>query len=242
MKPIIGIPANILTSFSEDFNGLPISYTPHGFVEALQRGGALPILLPISEGSSAAEYVQKVDGLVLAGGQDVSPLLYGEEPSLKLGPVSPERDAFELEIIKEAWKEKKPILAVCRGLQILNVAFGGSLYQDLSEFPKLEVQHVQKSLPDQGVHSIFTEKGTWTHKVFGSKYPVNSYHHQAIKELADEFKPVAWSKDGLIEAFETKDDSRLAVGIQWHPEWMIDKDPKMQGLFSRFVESVQNRV
>jgi len=239
MKPRIGIPANILTSFSNDFNGLPITYTPHGFVQALQRADALPVLLPMSGAETAADYLKGVDALVFAGGQDVTPTLYGEEPSLKLGPVSPDRDAFELALIKEAWEQKKSILAVCRGLQIVNVGFGGTLYQDLSDYPNLKVQHVQKSLPYTGVHTVAVEDGSWTSNVFGTTYPVNSYHHQAIKDLADPFKAVAWSRDGLIEAIEAKDSSRLTIGIQWHPELMIDRDKKMQGLFDTFVESVR---
>src|SRR5690625_4319511 len=147
-KPIITIPGNLLTSYTEQFKGIPINYTPNGFVKALLRTNATPLILPISDEQRAKEYVEMADGVLLAGGQDVSPHLYHEEPHLKLGATSPERDTFETAIIKEAWSQKKPMLAVCRGFQLMNVVFGGNLYQDLEDV-STSIQHVQTTPIDK---------------------------------------------------------------------------------------------
>lgn len=239
MKPIIGIPGNIITNLNPHYSSLPLTYTPQGFVDALHKAGALPVVFPLSTAENAREYVKSVDAVLLAGGQDVSPLLYGEEPHLKLEETSPLRDAFEIEIIKEAWKENKPVFAVCRGLQIMAVAFGGSIYQDVSLYPDLSVQHLQVSSPEIASHSIDIKEESWLGKLYGPSLQVNSYHHQAIKELPKELSPTAWSKDGLIEAFEAKDSLHLAIGVQWHPELMIHHDKEAQDLFDAFVVSVK---
>lgn len=239
MKPVIGIPGNILTNTDEGYSRFPITYTPHGFVDGLQEAGALPVIFPISNEDNARQYVQSVDAILLGGGQDVSPLLYGEEPHLKLQATSPVRDHFEMAVIKEAWKERKPILAICRGLQLMNVAFGGTLYQDVSLYPELSVQHVQQSAPATAVHSVDIDTNSWLGNLYGEIENVNSYHHQAIKELADPFKPVAWSKDKLVEAFESANDSRITIGLQWHPEWMLHHNSEAQRLFNAYVETVK---
>jgi putative glutamine amidotransferase len=231
-----------LTNSDRDYNKFPISYTPHGFIDGLQTAGALPVIFPISNEENAKQYVKSVDAIVLGGGQDVSPLLYGEEPHLKLQATNPARDHFEMAVIKEAWKEKKPILAICRGLQLCNVAFGGTLYQDVSLYPDLSVQHVQQSTPETAVHSVTIDEESWLGKVYGKKENVNSYHHQAIKDLATVFKPVAWSKDGLIEAFESKEDDRISIGVQWHPEWMLHYKEDAQHIFNVYVETVKDWV
>ncbi|MFC6464910.1 gamma-glutamyl-gamma-aminobutyrate hydrolase family protein [Marinilactibacillus sp. GCM10026970] len=238
MKPVIGIPGNILTNFSPRYNSLPVTYTPHGFVEGLHAAGALPVVFPISSEENARQYVKSVDAILLAGGQDVSPLTYGEEPHLKLEETSLERDKFEMAVIKEAWAENKPVLAICRGLQIFNVAFGGTLYQDVSLYPKLGVQHVQVSTPETAAHSVTLEEDSWLGQLYGKKANVNSYHHQAIKKLADGLRPVGWSNDGLIEAFESSDDKHITVGVQWHPELMIHNSDAAQGLFDAYVQTV----
>lgn len=239
MKPVIGIPGNILTNFEEDYNRLPISYTPHGFIEAMHTAGALPVVFPISNEENARQYVKNVDAVLLAGGQDVSPLTYGEEPSLQLQSTSPARDKFEIAVIKEAWAEKKPILAICRGLQIFNVAFGGTLFQDLSLYPNLSVQHFQKSTPETATHSIQIAEKSWLRTLYGEKANVNSYHHQAIKDLADNLEPTAWSKDGLVEGFESKDDHHITIGVQWHPELMANHKEEEQQLFNAFIDTVK---
>ncbi|WP_368645962.1 gamma-glutamyl-gamma-aminobutyrate hydrolase family protein [Alkalibacterium putridalgicola] len=240
MKPVIGIPGNILTNFSPRYTSLPITYRPHGFIEGLQTAGALPVVFPISKEEDAKHYVESVDAVLLAGGQDVSPLTYGEEPHIKLQDTSLIRDQFEIAVIKEAWTQNKPVLAICRGLQIFNVAFGGTLYQDVSLIPDLNLQHVQESTPETAAHSITIENDSWLGQLYGAKALVNSYHHQAIKQLATNLRPVAWSNDGLIEAFESKDDQHITLGVQWHPELMIHNSEAAQGLFNAYVKTVRD--
>lgn len=237
--PLIGIAGNHRQDETEEDSYL-LSYTPNGFIKGLEAACALPVILPISRAETAQEFISRIDGLVLAGGQDVSPLLFGEEPHLKVGRTYPLRDAFEMTLIKEAYKQKKPIFAVCRGLQILNVAFGGTLYQDLeSQNPDVTVLHNQKTMPTMPTHSIQIASGSELSKILGSKAVVNSYHHQAVKTLAKNFEPVAWSSDGIVEAFESKDAEHFILAVQWHPEIMLDAYDSMQQVFNNFVEHVK---
>lgn len=243
MKPIIGIPGNVLTQQSASYEGLPLTYTPQGFIDGITAGFGLPMVIPMGKPENAKQYISHIDGLLLAGGQDVSPLLYGEEPIPALTATSPVRDTFEIALIQEAIAQKKPILAVCRGIQIANVAFGGSLYQDLTHsYPDLAVQHVQQTMYDSGAHTIDLDPESRLAAIYGKSYVVNSYHHQAIKELAEPFKAVAWSKDNLIEGIEAKDPALSFVGVQWHPELMVHSDKKMQQLFTEFVSRVKKGI
>lgn len=237
-KPVIGIPGNTLTPYENRELNIPLTYTPHGFVERLQAAGALPVIFPISPKEEAKQYVQSVDAIVLAGGQDISPFTFGEEPSVKLGATNPKRDAFEIEVIEEAIKEKKPLLAVCRGMQVYNVAMGGTLYQDVSFYPELSVQHVQVTTPKTAVHSVDIDKDSWLSQTFGEKAYVNSYHHQAVHRLADDVKATAWSKDGLVEGFEKDIDGVTHIAVQWHPEFMERDHAPSQRLFNDYINYV----
>lgn len=234
-KPIIGIPGNILRGLEQAF-GLPVTYTPQGFIEGIQIANGVPLIFPISPPEDASYYVDQIDGLLLTGGQDISPMLSGEEPHLKLEITKPARDAFEMALIKETLAQHKPILAVCRGMQLLNVVHGGTLYQDVSDYKDLAVQHVQQTYSNTGSHTITLDEESQLGHIFGPTYLVNSYHHQAIKELAEPFKAVAWSKDHLIEGFETTDSEQHIIAVQWHPELMLKEDMKMQRLFTDFVK------
>ncbi len=216
--PLIGIAGNHRQDNTEEDRYI-LSYAPNGFVRGLEKAKAIPVIIPISN--------------------PVSPLLYGEEPHLNLARTYPARDAFEIELIKEAYIQHKPIFAVCRGLQILNVALGGTLYQDIeSQYDNISVKHRQKTMPSQPTHTIQIASGSELSRVLGTTTPVNSYHHQAVKQLASDFVPVAWSTDGLIEAFESKSEDQSVVAVQWHPELLIEDSNVMQGLFDNFVERV----
>ena len=241
-KPIIGIPGNTLSYLSSEYSGVPVAYTPQGFVVGVQRAYGLPVTIPIGEPANAEEYIERIDGLLLAGGQDVFPLLYGEEPHPKLEVTNPERDYFELALIKEASKQEKPILAVCRGMQLLNVAFGGTLYQDLSQNPSFTIQHVQPTFIEAASHTVSIDPESRLGAIHGKTMIVNSFHHQGINSLADCFKAVAWSKDGLIEAFESMDKEKNIIAIQWHPEVLVEKEKQMQYLFDDFVSRVKKSI
>ena len=143
-KKIIGIAGNQLLQAAEVFHGNQVTYTPQGFVSAVQAAGGVPLVLPIGPKELAATYIQQIDKLLLAGGQDVAPEFYGQEPHIKLEETNRDRDEFELALIEEALKQNKPIFAVCRGMQLVNVALGGTLYQDLSMYPQWSVKHGQQ--------------------------------------------------------------------------------------------------
>ncbi|MGX7204420.1 gamma-glutamyl-gamma-aminobutyrate hydrolase family protein [Enterococcus pingfangensis] len=239
-KNIIGIAANQLYQNNQAFFDQQLTYTPQGFIDGVHHAGGIPIVLPISEPELASDYVATIDKLLLAGGQDVTPFLYEEEPHPKLGPTSTERDSFEMALIKEAIRQNKPIFTVCRGTQLLNVTLGGTLYQDLSQYPKWEVKHdMFPTVPDFGLHSITVKANSTLAPLFGEQAKVNSYHHQAIKDLAESLVPIAWAPDGIVEAVESRDKNTKILGVQWHPELTRKKDPKEQSLFDYFVQEFE---
>lgn len=239
MHQKIGIAANQLLRATETFQGNQVTYTPQGFVNAVQQAGGLPLLFPISSTESARDYIQLVDKLLLAGGQDVSPSLYNEAPHPKLTETNLDRDLFEQALIHEALKQNKPILAVCRGMQLLNVTLGGNLYQDLTLYPNWSVKHEQQPTPPQfATHEITVEPDSRLHEILPTSYFVNSYHHQAIRDLAPTLKATAYSPDGLVEAVESKGSDQRILGVQWHPELIHQKNPLDQKLFDYFVQSL----
>lgn len=238
-QPIIGIAGNQLPAGSPDFLGNPVSYTPHGFVSATEQVGGVPLILPISSPENAKTYINTIDKLLLAGGQDVDPFLYGEDPHPLLQGTNPERDLFEQALIKEALAQHKPIFAICRGLQILNVTLGGNLYQDLSLYSDWSVRHLQvPTAPEFATHKITVEKNSLLETIVGTNYQVNSYHHQAIKHLATSLKVTALSPDQIIEAVEWIDDSQRLLAIQWHPELTYKKQANELALFDYFVNQL----
>ncbi|MGX7148743.1 gamma-glutamyl-gamma-aminobutyrate hydrolase family protein [Enterococcus ureasiticus] len=239
MTTIIGIAGNQIIQSVDVFNGNHVSYTPQGFVTAIQKAGGLPIVLPIGEETFAADYISQIDKLLLAGGQDISPDFFGEEPHPKLEETNRNRDIFELALIQEAIKQNKPIFAVCRGMQLINVALGGTLYQDLSLYPEWKVKHGQQpTQPQFATHDIQIETDSALYHLLGEKYRVNSYHHQAIHKLAPLLKVTARSSDGIAEAIESIDTKQRLLGVQWHPELRFDVDTKEFQLFDYFVNQL----
>ncbi|MEI5988647.1 hypothetical protein A5881_000134 [Enterococcus termitis] len=239
MTTTIGIAGNQIIQSVDVFNGNHVTYTPQGFVTAVQQTGGLPIVLPIGNEEAAASYISKIDKLLLAGGQDISPDLFGEEPHPNLEETNRNRDLFELALIKEAIRQNKPIFAVCRGMQLLNVALGGTLYQDLSLYSGWTVKHGQQpTQPQFATHGINIEKDSALYQVFGEDYRVNSYHHQAINKLASSLKITARSSDGIVEAIESVDDNHRLLGVQWHPELRFETDAKEFKLFDYFVNQL----
>lgn len=237
MSPIIGIAGNQLIRATETFQGNQVTYTPQGFVNAVHQANGLPIVLPIAKPEKAAAYIAKIDKLILAGGQDVSPQLYHESPHPKLLETNLQRDLFEEALIIEAMKQNKPIFAVCRGMQLLNVILGGSLYQDLSTYPNWTVKHEQQpTAPQFATHEVRIEPDTILSQLFSTSHFVNSYHHQALKDLAPSLKATAYSTDGLVEGIESVDKSIKLLGVQWHPELTHSINPADQRLFDFFVQ------
>lgn len=239
MKPIVGVSGYFLSKEQNNHSNFDFNIIPKELTDSIRMSGAIPLIIPLSKPEEAKDYIDRVDALVLAGGQDVDPLLFLEEPLPKIGEIEPERDAFELALIEAAWDQKKPILGICRGLQLLNVASEGTLYQDLSYYEGLEVNHIQQTPWKYGTHSVIFEEDSWLGEALGTEQVINSYHHQAIKTVGDAFRPVAWAKDDVIEAIESKDRSQKVIGVQWHPEILQKTDPESLNVFKKFVELIK---
>lgn len=236
-KPLIGILGSIQIDQGGMFPGYERAYVNNDYIVSVVKAGGIPIIIPVIEDEELImEQIKRVDGIVISGGYDVNPLSYGDEPHEKLGFIYPKRDKFDIYAIKTAYELEKPILGICRGHQILNVAFGGNLYQDMSLIDGAYIKHTQQSQPGSVGHSVHIKKGTKLYDIFKGNIVTNSFHHQAVKDVARDFIVSAVSKDGVIEAIE-KDGDAFVMGIQWHPEMMTAaEDENMVKLFKKLVE------
>lgn len=236
--PVIGISSTININKDEDFLGFETVSVSMSCVNSVKNAGALPIVLPLLDDKTAIEdLVRKTDALLLTGGHDVNPLLWGEEPYKKLKGINPKRDYFDYCIIEAAYAQNKPIMGICRGCQILNVYFGGSLWQDIDEREEFYIKHNQNANYDEVTHSIHLEKDSSLLPILGESILVNSYHHMAIKRLADGFRITAKAPDGIVEMIEHF-DGNFMLGVQWHPELLSAKNEKMQHIFNYFVSKI----
>lgn len=191
------------------------------YVQAVLAAGGLPLILSPGLGAArASEALGSIDGLLLSGGDDIDPRFYGAEPSPLLGPVDPARDLFELALLAGARQRELPILGICRGLQLVNVGLGGTLWQDLPTERPGPVDHNPRMARNQRVHGIRLEPQGRAFAAMGAvSLQVNSFHHQGIRDLAPGLVAQGWSDDGLIEVVEGQDE-RWLVAAQWHPEEM----------------------
>jgi putative glutamine amidotransferase len=208
-RPIIGIPTQTLEEIPDQ---LPRCWVmSQQYVRVLVAAGAVPWIIPLLEGDPASlrAIYERVDGIFLPGGVDLDPSAYCEGPSRLVGRTDPARDEIELTLTRWALDDHKPLLAVCRGIQVVNVAAGGS------------------------VHQLRALLGAPVVKV-------NSMHHQGIKSLAVGLRPTAFAPDGLIEGLESP-NGHFLLGVQWHPEALVERDPRMQRLFAAFIEAAQPR-
>ena len=202
------------------------------YVRALEGAGLVPLAVPtMLAADRAGAALAAVRGLVLTGDEDVAPARYGAAPHPRLGDVDPVRDAAELALIAAARARGLPILAICRGIQILNVALGGTLYQDLDSERPGPVPHNDET----GRHPVHVEAGSLLERTLGTRSAsVNSRHHQAIRDLAPGLKAVAWADDGIIEGAEPSDTKEpWMVAVQWHPEDLTER-----ALFDGFARAV----
>ncbi|HPJ26240.1 MAG TPA: gamma-glutamyl-gamma-aminobutyrate hydrolase family protein [Synergistaceae bacterium] len=212
---------------------------PYAYVRAVEDAGGTPLVLPQLRNLEALEeQLQKVQGLVLPGGGDVHPLLWGAEPERNLGATFPFLDRFQIALARKALEKKMPLLGICKGLQVLNVALEGTLLQDLSSCPEVTLQHTQSAPICYASHSVILEKGSLLEHLWGERIEVNSFHHQAVREPGKGLSVAARSPDGVIEALEMK-DRPFVLGVQWHPEGMVPEDEKMYLLFRRFVKACE---
>lgn len=233
-KPFIGITCNYMMSDAGLSLGQERNFVPKEMIDAVIEAGGVPILVPIlNKEEDLLEIMSTLDGMILSGGHDVNPIYYGEEPSKYVGFTYTPRDLCELFIVKAAIEKDMPILGISRGQQIMTVAFGGKLYQDISESGDY-INHMQRASINDIGHYVDVMPNTRIHKIFKSdRLLVNSFHHQAAKVVPDNFIVSAVSSDGIPEAIEHKTKSIMAV--QWHPEVMIKKHPVMLRIFEEFI-------
>ncbi|GMB72213.1 gamma-glutamyl-gamma-aminobutyrate hydrolase family protein [Lacticaseibacillus rhamnosus] len=245
MKPRIGIPTDELIEINPIMPNNHPAYAPHDVKEAFIKLGAIPLIIAFPDDVSkvdqlAQDYVQLIDGLMLPGGPDVDPTFYGEEPHPKIGMTLYQKDRFEIALIKAALAADKPIFGICRGIQIMNVAMGGTLYQDLeSQYPELKIQHPQATLGQFATHHVELTAGSKLAKLYGqSTIKVNSRHHQAVKAVGKGLKVTAVAPDGVVEGMEST-DTDLFLGVQWHPENMWQQeDPQQLVVFQDFLDRI----
>ncbi len=234
MKPVIGvIPSLQLLDARYSYTMRPNN------AEAISDQGGLPLMLPYAEDSGALQQMLSlVDGIYFTGGCDILPAYFGEEPIKTLGGLCPPRDAFEIALYRLAAAADMPMFGVCRGMQIMNVAAGGSIYQDLySQVPEAG-SHSQKDLSGQyAFHTIRLAAGSRMAEILGADtVPVNSFHHESVKEAAPGYVVSAVAPDGIIEGMESR-SLTYSLAVQWHPEYMYTASPLFGKLYRSFVEA-----
>ncbi len=234
-KPIIGISGSIIVDEGGMFPGYKRAYVNDDYVQAVASAGGIPYIIPIVDDEELViSQLSMIDGLLMSGGQDINPLMYGEEPNRLVDDIFPRRDTFDERLVKNFMKTKKPIFGICRGHQIINVVNGGTLHQDLTLIKGSYIKHWQAHNPSYETHSVLVEKDSRLHDILGDETLVNSFHHLAIKDVAPGFKVTAKAKDGVIEGIEKVGDE-FVVGIQWHSEMLSATNEKMHNIFVKFV-------
>ena len=245
-RPLIGIPAQTLQAIDDIPEGLPHSWVMNSrYFMAASEAGAAPVMIPlfVEDHDILREVYDRLDGVILAGGVDMDPIAYGEARHPRLGRTDQARDIVELALARWAIADRKPILGLCRGSQVLNVAMGGTLWQDIEAQVPTAIKH--DCFPNEGyardflAHEVSIAPGSRLHTAFDAvSVPVNSMHHQAVKTLAPSLYASALAPDGLVEAIESGTDHFL-VGVQWHPEIFEDRDERTRRLFHDFVAAAR---
>lgn len=244
MRPLIGVPTQTLQAIDGIPADLPHSWVMnHRYFVALTTVEAVPVMVPLlaQDADTLRAMYERLDGVFLAGGVDVDPAAYKEDKLDVCGRTDPDRDRVELMFAKWAIEDGKPLLGVCRGMQVINVACGGSLLQDVdpasSRFAKHDYFPTQGFARDHLAHEAHVREGSTLHRIYGAtSIQVNSMHHQGIKTLGDELEATIHAPDELIEGIEGRGENFL-IGVQWHPEMLIDKDEGTRRLFREFRDA-----
>ena len=228
-KPLIGL----IPLYDEEKESL---WMLPGYMDGLIAAGAVPVMLPLTnEKEILTQLVSQCDGFLLTGGHDVSPTLYGKTATKQCGVPCDARDEMEKILLGLALEDEKPMLGICRGIQFMNAYLGGTLYQDLPTEHPSDLEHHQTPPYDEPIHKVILEKGSPLEKLLNKRdLAVNSYHHQAIKELSPKLTAMAYSTDDLVEAVYMK-DKKFVWAVQWHPEFSYRKDEDSQRIFEAFV-------
>lgn len=227
MQPIIGITAGYSNSEEKHF------LTDY-YIQVIENLGGVPVILPSVEISMVEAIYEQVDGVIFSGGGDIDPGYFGQSPLRGIKEITPNRDRFELYLAKKALNGSKPVLGICRGMQILNIAAGGNLHQDIRGITNQE--HDQQAPKWVPYHEVQLAENTMLLEIIGKKkIKVNSFHHQAVKDLGQGFVKAAWSEDNITEAIVNTGKNKLIIGVQWHPECSWDKDKNSRALFEFLI-------
>ncbi|WP_218082471.1 gamma-glutamyl-gamma-aminobutyrate hydrolase family protein [Anthocerotibacter panamensis] len=213
------------------FRGKTLQYLEEHLILSVARSGAVPIpLVDLKHEMGAHQVLDGLDGLIFSGGADLCPQTYGEEPLKPAWSGDPARDAYELRLFETARERSLPMLGICRGAQLLNVALGGTLYQDIATQVSDSLRHRDPVRYDQLEHPVTLDPASWVGGIYASEtLVINTVHHQAAKDLAPGLTLAAWAPDGIPESYQRIDDQDWIVGIQWHPEWLNGTDHRADG-------------
>lgn len=216
-------------------------YVSDAYIQAVKSCGGLPIVLPFVKSKTVIlEYVSFCDGFLFCGGGDITPLLFGQEPSAGIGTTDIGLDLFQIRLMKIVLESQKPVLAICRGMQILNVACGGTIYQDLDHVDFAVINHMQNSTSRKDIsHKVVFSPKTRLQKLLGDFAYTNSFHHQAVDRLGRGLTASGMTGDDIIEAIEMPSHP-FVIGVQWHPESMLDTASNMKQLFHALIHYSKN--
>ena len=244
MKPFIGVTPDFNAGDRKEWGGRePTYFLRARYVRAIEDLGGIPIVLPlVADLDARRRLVTHIDGLLLTGsGPDLAPELYGERQRYRFRVMSQRRATFELEMAQLARAADLPLLGICGGMQALNVAFGGSLYQDIDSQRPEPLQHRQTVPATQLTHAVKIAPKSLLHRIVQTKtLRVNSSHHQSVRDVASALTATAVAPDGVIEAIESP-SQRFLLGIQWHPEFLFDRHERHRRLFQAFLEAARRR-
>ena len=239
LSPLIGITTSLTVDKSPERAYVNIAY-----IRAVQDAGGIPLLLPphLTPDVQATLW-QRLDGLVLTGGGDIDPARFDQPRHPKTDEVAPARDELELVLTRRALDDEIPLFAICRGIQVLSVALGGTLLQDLPSHRPSAIVHSQREPRDEPTHVVkIMGEGTRLGRVLGAlEVSVNSMHHQAIDRLGFGLREVAWAPDGIVEGVEMPGDDHFVLGVQWHPEELVGHDQAARNLFTALIEAARQK-
>ena len=237
-RPRIGLTAWLRT-FETSVGPTPLHAVSRFYVSAVEAAGGVPIMLPSVDADLASAVLDAVDGLVVTGGEDVDPTRYGEVAHPKTQPPDLRRDAFEIAALLEADDRDMPVFCVCRGLQVLNVARGGSLIQDIPDQVDGHPEHARPDAYFEVVHEVSVEPDTHLSEIFSGadRVGVNTAHHQAAERLGRGLRTSAWAPEGFPEALEDERPERFLVAVQWHPEALVERYPEHLAPFRALVDA-----
>lgn len=213
------------------------------YIHGVTAAGAIPVILAPLEGIDQRDILNRLDGLILTGGLDIDPVVYGQTPHPKTHAVTLQRDEFEMNLVKLALNNDIPLLGICRGMQMMNLAMGGSMLQDIPDIIGPDIKHDDPKRPrDALAHTVKILNGSLLHQITqADELMVNSFHHQAVSELGEGVRMTAQALDGVIEAIEIP-AKQFAVGVQWHPESLWSKQQAFMAFFNALISAAKNNA